>query len=84
MATRVIRYRDHQLVVHLPDRPGDGWRVLIWPPGKDPPTVMPTHATEENAIQSARNAVDRQLGGAAAGRDPLGVVAQPVTGGMAH
>ena len=63
MTTKAIRYRGHVLVVHRPGRRGECWGVLVWPPSKEPPMIMPTHESEETAIQDAQNAVDRLVGG---------------------
>ena len=62
MDVRAIRYRDYQLVVRSPVGHAGRWGVLVWPPSKEPPTIMPVCESEENAIRDARNTVDRILG----------------------
>jgi hypothetical protein len=61
VAPRTIRYRGYMLAVHAPASAGDRWRVLIWPPSKDAPTIMPPHASEDEAIKAAHAAVDQIL-----------------------
>jgi hypothetical protein len=64
VTTRSVRYRGYVFAVYAPADPGDRWHVLIWPPSKDAPTIMPTHASESEAIEEAQAAVDQLLLGA--------------------
>jgi hypothetical protein len=63
---RTIKYRDYQFVIQPPVGHARGWHILVWPPSKDLPTIMPAHESEESATRDAQNAVDRLLGGVAA------------------
>jgi hypothetical protein len=63
VSPRTIRYRGYMLAVHAPASAGDLWRVLMWPPSKDAPTIMPPHASEDEAVKAARAAVDQILPG---------------------
>jgi hypothetical protein len=61
MDVKAIRYRRYQLVIQSPTERAGRWRVLVWPPSKDPPTIMPMCESEETAIRDARKTVDRIL-----------------------
>jgi hypothetical protein len=62
MKTRTIEYRGYLLIIQPPkESPDSRWHVLVWPPHKGAPPVTSAHESEENAIQDAKNAVDRLL-----------------------
>jgi|HubBroStandDraft_1064217.scaffolds.fasta_scaffold217720_2 hypothetical protein len=62
MKTKTIEYRGYLLIIQPPKSPDSLWHILVWPPRKGAPPVMSAHESEENAIQDAKNAVDRLLG----------------------
>ena len=61
MGARTVRYRGYQLVIQPPLSAIGRWHALVWPPSKEPPTIMPAQESEESAVRDAQKAVDRML-----------------------
>ena len=61
MKTKTIEYRGYLMIIEPAISAASRWYILVWPPRKGAPIVMPAHEWEENAMQDARNAVDRLL-----------------------
>ena len=57
------RYRGYTFDIYAPANQWDRWRVVIWARGNEPPITMPGHATEDEAVNEARTAVDHILDG---------------------
>jgi hypothetical protein len=58
-----VTYRDHELAVRMPSRPGGGWIVLIWRPNNARPIIMPRQPSLVAAVRAAQAVVNEVLDG---------------------
>jgi hypothetical protein len=61
MQTKSARYHGYALDIFGPSGEAGRWKVHVWPPSSKPPVIMPTQASENEAIEEAKAAVDRLL-----------------------
>jgi hypothetical protein len=61
VATTAIEYRGYEIIITPPDGPTGQWSVLIWPLKRGALIPMPTYASENEATQAARSAIDQRL-----------------------
>ena len=61
MTTTAIVYRGYEIIITSPVDPAGQWRVLIWRLQQGPPIPMPAYASEDEAMQAARSAIDQRL-----------------------